>query len=177
MLISLSEVMTIVGQTKHMEVPLELTHINVHGQSYKIIEKNPVDLEITCIAERKVRVICKTKMCIIIPCSRCLEDVKVSFSIDFDKEFDFREVDGSRNEELDEATYIQEYDLNVTDLVSEEVLIQFPLQVLCKEECRGICNDCGINKNYESCHCDEKGRDPRMLAIQDIFKNFGQADE
>lgn len=177
MLVNLSEVMTIVGQTKHIEVPLELTHFEKQGESYLIKEKKPIILDITSIAERKVRIVCKTSLIVVVPCSRCLEDVEVSFDIDYEREFDFREVEGSRNEELMEATYIQEYDLNVEDLVIEELLIQFPMQVVCREDCKGFCNDCGINLNTGSCNCAEQGRDPRMLAIQDIFKNFGQADK
>ena len=40
-----------------------------------------------------------------------------------------------------------------------------------------ICSVCGCNLNEKSCECDQQGRDPRMLAIQDIFKNFGQTDK
>lgn len=177
MLVNLSEVMTLVGQTRHMEVPLEMTHFKKQGESYPITKKSPVILDITSVAERKVRILCKTSLSIMIPCSRCLEDVEVSFDIDFEREFDFREVDGTRNEELKEATYIQEFDLNVEDLIVEELLVQFPMQTLCKEDCKGFCNDCGINLNTGECKCSEQGKDPRMLAIQDIFKNFGQADE
>lgn len=177
MLVNLSEVMTVTGQTKHMEVPLELTHLERMGESYLISKKNPVILDITSVSERKVRILCQTSLSVKIPCSRCLEDVEISFDIDFEREFDFREVNGVRNEELKEATYIQDFDLNVEDLIVEELLIQFPMQTLCREDCKGFCNECGKNLNTGDCKCSEQGKDPRMLAIQDIFKNFGQADE
>lgn len=177
MLVNLSEVMTVTGRTKHMEVPLELTHFEKQEESYPVVKKNPVILDITSTAERKVRIQCKTSLSVMIPCGRCLEDVEVPFDIGYNREFDFREIDGDRNEELKEATYIQEFDLNVEDLIAEELFVQFPMQTLCREDCKGFCGKCGINLNTGVCECSEQGSDPRMLAIQDIFKNFGQADK
>lgn len=177
MLVNLSEVMTVLGQTKHMEVPLELTHLERMGESYPISKKNLVVLDIGAESERKVHILCRTEVSVLIPCSRCLEDVEVSFEIDYEREFDFREVNGTRNEDLKEATYIQDFDLNVEDLIVEEILLQFPMQTLCREDCKGFCNECGKNLNNGGCQCSKQGRDPRMLAIQDIFKKFGQAEE
>lgn len=54
MLVNLSEVMTVTGRTKHMEVPLELTHFEKQEESYPVVKKNPVILDITSTAERKV---------------------------------------------------------------------------------------------------------------------------
>lgn len=53
-----------------------------------------------------------------------------------------------------------------------EVLINWPMRVLCKEDCKGICSRCGANLNQGSCDCDTADLDPRMAVISDIFKNF-----
>ena len=42
----------------------------------------------------------------------------------------------------------------------------------CKEDCKGLCPVCGTNLNEKECGCDRTVADPRMAAIQDIFKNF-----
>ena len=57
-------------------------------------------------------------------------------------------------------------------LIYNEILLDFPMKVLCQEDCKGICSNCGANRNNESCDCKENDLDPRMAAIQDIFNKF-----
>ena len=57
-------------------------------------------------------------------------------------------------------------------LVYDEILIGFPMKVLCREDCRGICAVCGANLNEGECGCDRTVPDPRMAVIRDIFNNF-----
>lgn len=176
MRVNLSEVMAVVGQTKHTQVPIELTQVSLCGEVYDICEKSEASLTLTCTGERKISIECDAHVVVVVSCSRCLKDVEVPFEINFKKEFNFSEYREQDVEELKEVEYIEEYDLNVDTLILEEILLQFPMQTLCSDDCKGICGICGVNLNQKSCKCNEQGRDPRMLAIQDIFKNFGQTD-
>lgn len=175
MLFNLSEVMAMVGQTKSAQVPIGFEIFSMCGEAYPVVSNDDVSVEVVCTGERKVQITCHSNVTVQVPCSRCLKSVQVPFEIDFQKEFCF---DGTKEhqEELEEAIYIEEFDLNVDCLVSEEMMLQFPLQTLCKDDCKGICGICGKDLNEDSCDCHLQGRDPRMLAIQDIFKNFGQTD-
>lgn len=177
MLINLSEVMTMVGQTKDTQAPIGLEEFSMYGTKYSFSEKSDAHVTIACVGERKVSISCKATTALLIPCSRCLEEVTVPFVIDFNKKFDFSDTKEESREELEEAEYIVDYDLDVDALIMEEMMLQFPMQTLCKDDCKGICGTCGTNLNTGSCTCDQQGRDPRMLAIQDIFKNFGQTDQ
>ena len=64
------------------------------------------------------------------------------------------------------------YDLDVDELVYSEILVNWPLRVLCKEDCKGICSICGKNLNHGTCDCDHTDLDPRMAQIRDIFNKF-----
>ena len=68
--------------------------------------------------------------------------------------------------------YIHGYDLDVDELVYSEILVNWPLRVLCKEDCKGICSICGKNLNHGTCDCDHTDLDPRMAQIRDIFNKF-----
>ena len=61
------------------------------------------------------------------------------------------------------------YHLNVDELIKNELLLNWPLKVLCREDCRGICKTCGRNLNDGGCGCDDFVPDPRMAAIKDLF--------
>ncbi len=81
-------------------------------------------------------------------------------------------TDEERVNDLDESSYLTGYDLDVDRLVYLEVLMSWPLKVLCKEDCKGICSRCGKNLNNGPCGCTEEPKDPRMAAISDIFSKF-----
>ena len=41
------------------------------------------------------------------------------------------------------------------DIISSYVLINFPSKILCKEDCKGLCEKCGVNLNEEDCGCSK----------------------
>jgi uncharacterized protein len=61
------------------------------------------------------------------------------------------------------------YQLNVDDLLTNEIVINWPMKVLCKPDCKGICRQCGKDLNTGTCGCDTFVPDPRMAVIKDIF--------
>ncbi len=172
MLINLSEIMSVKGKIKHIEVPFERENFRLDGIDYNFVVKNPMELTITNLGDRKVMLEGNTKLSLLIPCSRCLEGVETFFDIHISKDLDFNETDEDRIKELDETNYIDGYNLDVDQLVYDEILIDFPLKVLCSDTCKGICNVCGANLNKETCNCDQAVGDPRMSVIRDIFNNF-----
>ncbi len=57
-------------------------------------------------------------------------------------------------------------------LLYNEILVGWPMKVLCSEDCKGICSVCGQNLNEGSCDCEDTSLDPRMSVIRDLYKNF-----
>lgn len=172
MIINLSEIMSVKGNIVKMQAPIELESFCMEGIEYPFADKSPVDLTISHLGERKVRLEGEAKLSLLIPCNRCLENVKTEFNVKFLKDLDFNQNSEDRIKELDETNYITEYNLDVDLLIYDEILIDFPMKVLCDEDCKGLCKVCGTNLNVKSCDCDNAGSDPRMLRIRDIFNNF-----
>ena len=105
-----------------------------------------------------------------IPCDRCLEPVQEVIELDFFKNVDLAADD--QEDDLDEKNYIDGYNLDVEKLLYNEILIGWPMKILCSEDCKGICNTCGQNLNLGTCDCEDTSLDPRMSVIRDVFKNF-----
>ena len=80
-----------------------------------------------------------------------------------------------RDEEQHE---LQEADLNLSvfdgqgieldDLVKEEILLAVPGHILCREDCKGLCPVCGIDRNRESCDCGTGQIDSRWEKLKDL---------
>ncbi len=172
MLINLSEIMSVKDKVQHVEVPIDMECFKLDGAEYNFKIKNPMNLTISCPGDRRVYIEGSTKVSLMLPCSRCLEDVEVPFDIEVSKELDFRESSQDRIDDLDEINYIEGYDLDVDRLVYDEILLGFPMKVLCSDDCKGICNVCGTNLNKDTCQCDRTVIDPRMSVFQDVFEKF-----
>ena len=93
------------------------------------------------------------------------------FPISINEEFEIENDTFSYNEE-EGLNLVEENALLLDDLIVNEVLMNWPVKVLCKEDCKGICPVCGANRNEKDCGCDTVVLDPRMQQFQDVFKDF-----
>lgn len=124
------------------------------------------------LKNRLLRVNVKGLVSLQIPCGRCLQPVKVDFPIEVSEEIDLKLSLDERQDAEYSGSYIDGQVLDTNQCVDNEILIQWPLRVLCKDDCKGICSHCGCNRNLSECDCDTKELDPRMAAIKDIFHQF-----
>ena len=172
MLINLSDVLSDQHKTVEETVRLEMEEIRLQSGTYPIISKEPVHVKVEHIRRKELLITAETRLSVMIPCDRCLEDVKREFELNCVKHVDVGLSDAELTEELDESNFIDGYHLDVDKLLSNEILSGWPEKVLCKEDCKGLCPVCGQNLNTKSCDCEDTGLDPRMSVVRDLFKNF-----
>jgi uncharacterized protein len=116
-------------------------------------------------------------------CDRCLERFRRDLEVPFETEF-FRqnpEPAGSRPEDgprgslrheeeaflADNGRLFRGEDLDLTEVVREELSLGLPMQNLCRENCAGLCPQCGANLNTTKCACERDTLDPRLSALQE----------
>lgn len=172
MLISLSETMSTKGKVEKVSVPIEMESFDYQGIAYKFSRKEPVNLTISNLGNRVVLIEGNIDVSLTMFCSRCLKELEYPMKLDFNKEIDFNLTAEERADDLDETNYIVGYNLDVDIMVYDEILIAFPMKLLCSEDCKGLCKNCGANLNETTCDCDNAEYDPRMSKIRDIFNNF-----
>ena len=99
------------------------------------------------------------------PCRRCLAEVVGTARIDVDEVYqdpsDVSVVDG-------DAFPIEGDQIDLVPAVREAVLLELPDDVLCRDDCAGICPVCGIDRNQGTCDCDTTVRDERWAALADL---------
>ncbi len=109
----------------------------------------------------------------VVPCSRCSEPVSVPVSDQFVILY-LGAQETFRGEEVELAAAEMDVDvltddrLDLSGLLRENVLLNLPLQPLCRAECRGLCSRCGINLNETSCQCRVEEPDPRLRPLQHL---------
>ena len=61
-------------------------------------------------------------------------------------------------------------DLLDTDRWGQDTLVlAMPLKVLCREDCAGLCPQCGTDLNVEACACAAREPDERWAKLQDLL--------
>ncbi len=171
MIIDISKVVKSINKEVSEEVSIELTSFESRLGSFPILQKSPVVLTITNLENKTLFIRGAVDVTLSIPCGRCLEEVPTQICFDIDKKLDIKDsvlID----DEMEENDYLIGFELDVDKLVYAEILVNWPMKVLCKEDCEGICKVCGMNLNKGDCGCQRTELDPRMAAIQDIFSKF-----
>ena len=168
MLVNLSDVLTTTGKVENTTAALEMTEFTSKLGSFSIKEKSPVEFTFTNIGVNKAKVEGSVTLTFETACDRCLEEVPTVLNLMFDRVVTSPDV--TTEEEDDERPdYMEGYQLNVETFVYNEILINWPVKILCKESCKGVCLKCGQNLNIGECGCDTFVPDPRMAVLKDIF--------
>jgi uncharacterized protein len=103
-------------------------------------------------------------------CSRCLEHSDKQLHFPF--EVQLRKVEDSEAEfdDEDEAIPVLGERIDIAPFLAEELIVQLPYAPVCSEDCKGLCPECGMNRNEQSCGCNTVSIDPRLAALQDWFE-------
>ncbi|MBP9663741.1 MAG: DUF177 domain-containing protein [Pyrinomonadaceae bacterium] len=106
-------------------------------------------------------------------CTRCLEPVIRAFEIPFRDVFVDASMEATKSEaEIDEADLDESLVIggrvDLAEVVREQILLALPEQILCKEDCGGLCPICGGNRNLIDCSCENDEIDPRWAGLRDL---------
>lgn len=172
MLINLLSILSQDGKEETLIIPIEMESFRNGRNKYVISKKEDLHVKLVNKGNKQVDLTGSTSLSVLIPCGRCLDLVEIPFDIEFEYEIDMKQTDEERRENLDEMSWLNGLEIDVEKLAYNEILLNWPIRVLCKEDCQGICSHCGVNLNKQTCDCDTSELDPRMAAIKDIFSKF-----
>ena len=168
MFVNLTDVLRGEDKTVTMQVEPETEQVTIGKETFPVTGKTPFELTLSNIAKGKAQVTGSGKITFRMRCSRCLKDVEKTLQLQFDRTV-FSPDRVPSSEESDDQEYMNGYQMNVEDLLYSEIVINWPMKVLCRPDCRGICRQCGQDLNTGTCDCDTFVPDPRMAVIKDIF--------
>lgn len=109
-----------------------------------------------------------------IGCRRCINPMEVAVDITFEDSFvtleRYRETKAEHQiagSDLDVSVFDGEK-IDISEIVREQILLNMPTHLLCDENCAGLCEKCGVNKNTEKCQCEHEDVDPRWTALREL---------
>jgi uncharacterized protein len=98
-------------------------------------------------------------------CTRCLDPVYLPITLELDDLYYHPPSSAPEGE----FTIGEDGILDLSPLLRELSLLAIPMQVYCREDCRGICVECGQNLNHGPCKCELEQIDPRLEALRKLM--------
>ena len=97
-------------------------------------------------------------------CSRCLDTFIYPIDIDIEERF-------TNNPDLEDEgiMFVDGDTINITEVIENCIISTLPIKRLCKEDCKGLCPECGVNKNVENCNCIDYDVDIRLAKLRELF--------
>ncbi|MDP4164691.1 MAG: DUF177 domain-containing protein [Bacillota bacterium] len=104
-------------------------------------------------------------------CSRCLETtqflIKSTFRYTFVPAKNMLMEEELSPEDLEYGFY-QDDVIDLDSLIFEQIVLQIPIKVLCRDTCKGLCPHCGININVANCGCRTEFIDERLAVLKKL---------
>lgn len=100
-------------------------------------------------------------------CTRCLATVELPIELEIDDLFYHPAYTAPPGEFVVNEDGI----LDLAPLVRELSLLSVPMQVYCREACKGICVQCGANLNETTCDCVFDDIDPRLAELRTLLED------
>jgi uncharacterized protein len=95
------------------------------------------------------------------PCFRCLQDAELALQLRL------REYEATKPESDDERTeYLDDDRLDLSSWGHDSIALALPDKILCRDDCAGLCPECGKDLNVEPHEHVEERVDPRWAALE-----------
>ena len=144
------------------------------SEAYRVVE--PVELAFDLHKDKdRFRIEGTVRTVLELPCSRCLEPYRLPVDAALDLRYLPVEERASGDEQqvADEDVdigYYQDDQIDLSELLREQFYLALPMKPLCQEGCRGLCPQCGVNRNTGTCDCGPGWEDPRLAPLKGLIK-------
>lgn len=163
------------GARQHVERTFEPGVFDPQDEDYRVAAPVEFSMTVEKMGTDAYRAVGRARTRLELACGRCLE----AFEIPIDARFDLRYVPCVENAGEDEqeiadedleTSYYREGLLDITEMLREQFQLALPMKPLCDEHCRGLCPECGTNRNRTACGCAPRWEDPRLAALKGLLQ-------
>jgi uncharacterized protein len=152
------------GQGRRLELHTAIDDFDLSGQRYAVRpDPVPVTLDVSRMAGGGWSLRLRFRATPAGACMRCLEPAAPAFEVDA------REVDqADGGEELDSPYVEGAVAVDLRAWARDALALALPAQILCREDCAGLCAVCGANLNRDPGHAHEREPDPRWAKLREL---------
>ena len=111
-------------------------------------------------------------------CARCLAEVEDTVRFLCEKTVaDEKGLLRLENTENDDYVQIKGGKLDLDAPICDEILLGFPMRILCSDDCKGLCAGCGVDLTREARRGTMKEVDPRLAKLAALLAEMPDDEE
>jgi uncharacterized protein len=140
----------------------------------KLITQPRIDFHLRRIG-REIRIRGRLTAEVEAVCDRCLNSFTLTLAVPLD--VFYAPIERLKPEEEVELSgpdltlgFYRDEMIDVDALVREQIRLALPFRMLCREDCRGLCQTCGADLNRNPCACSAEEADPRWAVLLEFKK-------
>ncbi len=152
------------GEARQQTLDVELEPFVLGGQRYEATPASiPVELEVSQPSGATVFDL-RLRAHLSGACMRCLGFAEVDRTV---SAREFHDPDAPAADEL-RSDYVVDAELQLSAWARDALALEIPEQILCREDCAGLCPACGKDLNVEPHEHLERDPDPRWAALEEL---------
>ena len=135
----------------------------------RVPEGSPVELDLRLEAVMEgVLVTGTARAALAGECARCLEPIRDDVEVDLQELFVYEESDTATDDGDDDVSRLEGDLLDLEPLLRDAVVLTLPFQPLCRDDCPGLCIECGARLADDPDHQHDEAIDPRWAALGEL---------
>jgi len=159
MLLNIVKAKTKQGDNIDFDISFPLSNELIEDKGYKFLSDVKVNGFMNYQNE-ELNVVAKVSFKIQAVCDNCGEEFEKDIT------FDLNEIFKENYNSHDEEDYlISQTCVQIDKPVEDDLILAIPTKMICKSDCKGLCQVCGKNKNYSSCQCE------KILQNEEVINN------
>lgn len=164
--IDVSRLKSTQGDVRAIEMDVNLEPLKADAEVFIFNEPLHLSLKATSIGDA-IAVSGQIRANITVACGNCLESFILPLSTDISEAYYNQSQEGVEAGE-EWIPYSGDF-IDITPEVVRNILLELPMRLVCKEECRGLCPGCGENLNSSRCTCSKENIDPRLAKLKSLL--------
>ena len=97
-------------------------------------------------------------------CARCLVDFEHAWDVPVEIMV-LRNLDSDEGEGDTLVLHQNRGEVDLREALTECAVLAYPITAVCREDCKGLCAQCGVDRNKQSCDCAQEDYDPRWAGL------------
>lgn len=163
------------GEKNRLEIDYSLPVVSPSGETHAV---NLAGVEFPQPASVKGQITdnagyMRLTLSIVLPyetvCARCARPLSGAFSVTFERTVVPEGMVEDAEEKEEDFVVVTGGKLDIDEQLLEILEIEFPTRVLCKEDCKGLCQRCGKDLNEGPCDCPTEEMHPAFAKLLEMF--------
>lgn len=113
------------------------------------------------VSEAKIKISGSSKIELDCVCDLCTKRFYAQHSCSIDESISILAEDSG----ISPASRLNEIDCE--KMLYELLIVNIPLKILCKSDCKGLCSGCGVDQNITRCKCEQE-MDSRWIKLKEL---------